>query len=162
MSITSVTQYSDGLGECSALSAMQSLGVTTGRTSNDAYASAVSFQTVAERSLSIGALQVVDTFFPTARSNFSWIYVQIRIESLGPLVAGEFLDVRASFMDYELRYPIYPGAGVAPNNYQCGPFLRTFRFGPVSSVAPIATVSIGVSSAITRRMTVKTVFIQTL
>jgi hypothetical protein len=149
MSITGVTQYADGLGECSALAAMQTLGVTTGRISNDAYASLVD-------------MQAVNTFIPSFLSNFCWIYVQVRVTSSNPLVLGEYIDLRASFMGYDLQYPIYPVSGPSPTNYQCGPFLRTFRFGRVDSIAPIAVVYAGISSSIARSLEIRSVFVQTL
>lgn len=163
MSITGVTQYSDGLGECSALAAMQALGINTGRASSYAYASLVYLDAPSVQTLNIGAMQSVNSFFPTQSSNFSWIYVQIRVTSSLPLVAGEYIDLRATFMSYELRYPIYPVSGVAPDNYQCGPFLRTFRFGKVDNATfPIATVQVGISSGITRSLEIKSIFVQTL
>jgi hypothetical protein len=162
MSITGVTQYADGLGECSALAAMQTLGVTTGRISNDAYASLVDIQTPAIQTLTISSLQAVNTFIPSFLSNFCWIYVQVRVTSSNPLVLGEYIDLRASFMGYDLQYPIYPVSGPSPTNYQCGPFLRTFRFGRVDSIAPIAVVYAGISSSIARSLEIRSVFVQTL
>jgi hypothetical protein len=156
MSITGVIQYSDGLGECSALDAIASGGVTTGRLSNISQASIVHISSYSVTQNFTG-LTLLTSFVPAANSSFSWVFVQARITSTLPLAYPEYINVRADYLNYSLSYPIYPA-----HNNQNGPFLRTFRFGKVdydASTAPVV-VYIGPSGTSPRNIEVKSTYIQ--
>lgn len=156
MSITGVVQYSDGLGECSALKAISESGVTTGRISNFAPASIVHISSYSVTQNFTG-LTLLNQFATAANSTSSWVFVQARITSTAPLADPEYINVRADYLNYSLSYPIYPA-----HINQNGPFLRTFRFGKVdydASTDPVY-VYIGPSGTVARNIEVKATYIQ--